>query len=385
MRRLILLLSLLALAQPATSWGPQAQEAFCMDVVSDVWGERGLACLDERTSYCLDLKGILGDSVGQQCLDAYAAGVEVYPYNAPEVLFNDVENHYNYDSCPLTWIRESNEWICSGKGNPAGDNAQMWFNVSRESTDYCRQVRSFCTGSYYYTSSYYPLLRVKYLQGCIGGSLDDMVDVKILSGESDWKVTDQCVFSYLKKMAGVSRETTQHVTFILTEADLDAVSGNLTIEAGYVRNPKLMPERTTTTTTSTTATTSTTTTVSETTTTTTTETTTSSSSQTTTTIKPTTTSTTIPPTTTIPKPEVNQSLAEIDSMLSNAVSSIEQDKKVEPTQSNNMMILAMLGVFLLISVILLVYIYSQMTRPHVHSPRRVILPPSMRRRMRKST
>jgi len=419
MRRLVLiLLSTLALTQAASAWGPEAHKLFCREAVSQVWGEKALSCLDDDVSYCQEVGRVLGDSVRQQCLDAYAAGVEVDPSTAPSDLFNDVENHYNYEDCPLKWVRDSQEWICSGVGKPAGAEANMWFDVARNSTDMCQQVRAFCTGSFYYTSSFFPLLRVSYLQGCLSGPFDVLVDGKLVSGEDGWVVKEQCTFSYMKQMAGVSRRTTQHVTFILSEGDFNSVLANLTEQGLYVRNPGLMAPTTTSTSTTHTTVTSTSVTVTSTTvkatsTTSTTVPTTSTTiasqtTQPTTTIsappstQPTTTiapPSTIAPTTTQAKPatttstattlpslnpELNESMVEIDSLLDDMMTSMNKSTVREPKRQSNLMMLGVLAFILVASLVLLVHVYSMIRRPSVHYSRDVVLPPSARRKMRKA-
>ncbi|MFH0863411.1 MAG: hypothetical protein V1875_10360 [Candidatus Altiarchaeota archaeon] len=417
MRRILLaLVSLLALSPAACAWGPAANKLFCQAAVQDVWGQSALGCLDNPAQYCQELGLILNDSMRQQCQDAYASGVEIHPANAPLTLFNDVENHYNYENCPLKWVREGNKWICSGQGNPAREQAIFWFDASGKSDDVCRQVRLFCTGAFYYTSSFFPLHRVKYLEGCLNGPFDDLVDKALASGPGNWTVSEQCTFAYMKPLAGVSRLTTQHVTFVMTEADYSAVLSNLTVAAQYVRNPQLMPATTTTaTSTSTTSTTTTltqptatvlTTITTQTTTptiapTTTTPTTTSPSSTTTqTTTSPTIPTTTVPTTTTSAtmttnepptttqktvSPEANKSIEQIDSLFGDLVSSINQTQaKQEPkTSVNNIVMLAVMMTVAALSILLLIYLYTAMKRPTMHSSRKVILPPSVRRKMRK--
>jgi hypothetical protein len=396
MRRFILILAVFALLLPyASAWGPKAHRIFCEQAVSDVWGEHALTCLEDDISYCIELGESVGGEMKQQCLDAYAAGVDIDPSNAPAVLFNDVEDHYNYDSCPLKWIKKSNEWICSGEGNPAGHQADYWFNIARSAEDMCQQVRAFCTGSFYYTSSYFPLLRVKYLQGCISGPFDVLVDEEVVGGEPGWEVRDQCTFSYMKQMAGVSRRTTQHISFIVGEGLYISTLGNLTEQGFYVRNPGLMgPTTTSTSTTSSTVSTSTTlppstTTLTVATTSTTASTTTLSPATTmvtASTIASQTTSTTTSTTSTTVStlsPELNESMDEIDSLLGDMMDSINKTKPRKPRRSSNLLLFCFLALIFVAAVVLIVYVYSMMRRPAVHYSRKVVLPPSARRRMRK--
>jgi len=405
MRRLILVFTILALTQCVSAWGPTANKAFCRGAVAATWGQGVLRCLDDKTAYCLESKDVVGGNFSQMCLDAYALGVEVDPATAPSAIFNDVDNFYNYDTCPLKWSRANNEWVCSGKGNPAGDTARLWFNAAENSQNLCTKVREFCSGAFYLASSYYPLHQVTYLQGCVSGSPDTMIDEQLLSVATNWSVKSQCTFRYLKQMAGVSRIQQQHVTFIITEADYDDVMSAVTAEAGYVRNPsdRLPVESTMTSTTesttSTTTTTESTTTslvVSTSSTASTTSSTTmstvasatsptiSSTSTTTSTIKTKPTTTTSTPQQQIVKPGINQSIDEIDSMLGDMITTINKTKKEEPKMQDNLVILAVLVVVMMVSLILLVYLYSMMRRPQIHN-RRVILPPSVRRKMRKGT
>jgi hypothetical protein len=410
MRRLILFFTLIALAQHVSAWGPTANKAFCRDSVAGVWGQDALRCLQERTAYCLEVKDVVGATFSQMCLDAYAAGIEIDPATAPSSIFNDVNNFYNYDSCPLKWSRYNNVWVCNASGNPAGDTARLWFNAAERTSDICSKVREFCSGAFYLASSYYPLHQVTYLQGCVSGSPDEMIDHELLAGGTNWSVESQCTFQYLKPMAGVSRIQQQHVTFIITKADYDLVMAKVQAEASYVKDPSRRPisastatstTETTSTTESTTSTTqqvtSTSTTATSTTATTTSLTTTSTTESTTTTTlaesAPTTSSTSTSesttstaPTTTLPRvvdTNLNQSINEIDSMVGNMITTFNKTKNDEPKAQNNITVLAVIALVIMLSLVILVYLYSLMRRPHVHS-RRVILPPSVRRRMRKN-
>ncbi len=378
-----MLLAAAALLTPASAWGPETHKMLCREAVSTVWGEQALRCLNDSVSYCLELKNWTDGEMSQRCLDAYASGVEVHPATAPDAIFNDVENHYNYDDCPLKWVREQNRWICDLSGNPAGAQAQKWFNISRHSERLCSQVRAFCTGGFYYASSRDPLLRVNHLTGCFGDPLSKRVDEKLLSNETGWEVKLQCVFKYMKPFAGRSLETTQHQTFIVDEDNIEAVESNLTVQGFYVRNPELMPETTTTlapsTTTSTTVTT------------------TSTLPPSTTTLPPTTTSATIPPSTSTLPPttvttvtsttatlpaELNQSLQEIDVLFEDVMASVNKSREPARGRGPDFTLFALIAVVLLASAVMLVYVYSRIRRPTVPSERRVVLPPSARRRMR---
>jgi hypothetical protein len=413
MRRFILALFLVfAFFPSALAWGPKANDLFCRQTVVGVWGENALACLDDQTQYCTELISAINASVGRQCLDAIRAGAQITPSNAPRELFQDPSKLYNYDDCPLVWIRPNNEWICSGKGNPARDEALKWFALAKESKDTCMQVRLFCTGATYYASSFFPLNRVKYLQGCVNGPLQDLVDDKITSGESNWTVSESCDFAYMKEMAGVSRLTSQHLTFVVDENDFNAVEANLTSAAAYVFNDSLhVPSTTQTTATTTTitfnfvtstisttsttmATTSTTipvvtTSIEETTTTVpvvspTLTTATSTSTTTSTTAVEAPTSTTLPP----PQPplmdnKVNKSIGEIESMLNKVQPTVDASTSNEPMPYSNIVLIVVLGAIVLAAVVLLTYVVTVLRRPTIHPSRKVVLPPSIRRRIRK--
>jgi hypothetical protein len=365
----LILLATLILAQGASAWGPQAQETFCRQAVSAVWGQEAVKCLDQPIEYCIQLRQ-MNESIGRQCLDAYAQGVQITPATAPMMLFNDEENSHNFDNCPLEWLRPGNDWICSGSGNPALENARMWFEAARTSHDMCQQVRLFCTGAYYFASSYDPLLRVKYLKGCVNGPLDVLVDGKLLSGESDWSVKEQCTFSYMKQLAGVSRVTTQHVTFIIGEADLDAVTGNLTIEAGYVRNPALMPPTTTLQPTSATQ---------------------PAIMPATSTTLATQTPLSCPPSqptdSRLCNPQVQSKLDDMDTMLADIASSMDT-AKAENKQSygiGTLLIVAALIVSVAVSLVLLAYYARTLVlNPSAAADRRIVLPPSFRRKAGKA-
>ena len=235
---------IIMLLQPVVAWGPAASRNFCEQAVSTVWGREALKCLDDTVQYCLQIKA-LNETFGQSCLDAYAQGIRIDPAYAPASLFNDYERQVNHATCPLKWLRPSKEWICSDGTNAAGMEAQRWFDMASKAEDTCGQVRLFCTGSYYLSASMYPLNQVVNLRGCIGGTTEDLVDAKLASGEKGWTVNSQCTFGTMLNYAGVSRLNTQHVTFIIAEADYDAVSSNVTRAAAYVRDPSIKPPETT--------------------------------------------------------------------------------------------------------------------------------------------
>jgi hypothetical protein len=394
-RHLFTIILIFALIAQANAWGPIAHERFCEESVEDAWGASALPCLTDTIEYCNELKEEVGEAIGNACLDAYASGVAVTPMNAPDILFQDSEKHYNYDDCPLNWVRPSKSWICAGEGNPALDEANKWFRKSTSADGACTQARLFCTGAYYYTSSYYPLLRVKHLSGCFGGPPHIEADEKILEGETDWEVKSQCVFQYNQPYAGRTKQVTQHISFIVSDEDYNSALGNLSVQAQYVRNPSLLA--TTTTQTTTTTTQSTTTTLPPTTTTivkkldfttTTIATTTTTTTSTTTTSTSYTTTSTIPTTTTQPPKKkdekLEKSIEEIDEIFNEIEKKVDKRKTSEtgiPKSSITTLIVAALGIF--IAIVLLVHLYTVMKRPHFHSRRKVIIPPSVRRRMRK--
>ncbi len=341
--------------QPAAAWGPLASRNFCEEAVSAAWGREALKCLDNAVQYCLQIKS-LNETLGQSCLDAYARGIRIDPAYAPASLFDDYENHVNHAACPLKWLRPSKEWICRDGTNAAGLEAQRWFGMASKEKDTCGQVRLFCTGSYYLSASMYPLNQVVNLRGCIGGTTEDLVDAKLASGEDGWTVDSQCTFGAMLKYAGVSRLNTQHVTFVITQADYDAVSSNVTAAAAYVRDPSLRPPETT--------------------------------------LKPpvppstSTTSTTLKDASSCPTVEpcnqkVKGSLNRIDSMLASIMKTIktEEAKPTPEASPDPRPLLMLLGILVLACLALMAYYILQVVPAPPTSGGKVIVPPSARKKM----
>ncbi len=383
----IILLVLALIPASVTAWGPKAIQGLCEAAVQEAWGVEYLRCLDERTAYCGQLESLKGHEMKQACLTAYAAGVEVTPTNAPEILFQDFPQHMNYDDCPITWLRPSNQFVCDGSGNPAGAEADRWFNQASSVTDKCPQVRAFCTGAFYYAKSRFPLNRVQHLSGCLSGSYEELVEDKIVSGEIGWTVKDQCVFSYMKKMAGLSRKTTQHITFILGEKKYKELEQELIQQAVYVRNPQLRPITTSTfpqTTTTIDGVPMTTTTLATTTSSVKTTTTSTSSTSSTTTLATTTSTTSAPSKKKVQpiKKKPNKDLQEMDELINEMMVDMQENKTEEP-QSSGLLMLALTLLIFGASLVILVYVYSNMTRPRIRPKRNLVMPPSVRRRLKK--
>ena len=389
MARLALtVLFLIVFAGQASAWGPKANEQFCRNAVEQVWGSQALSCIDDRTAYCDDLKSVFGEDIRQQCLNAYATGVEVFPYTAPEVLFMDFENHVNYDDCPITWLRTSNEWVCSGEGNPSGITADFWFQNAKSKDIQCTQVRSFCTGAYYFAASKFPLNRVTHLKGCLGGSYDLQVDEAIVSGETDWIVKNQCFFSMMKQLAGVSRKISQHITFSLNEQDYNQVMSDVVMQAELVRNPSLTPTTSTSSTTYETLPTSTLpppTILSTTIPTTTLPTTSTIQATTSTTVTTVVETTYIPSTTLVAKvinSELNQSLEEMELLLDEMLESSERMKVKRENGSIGMFVAGFAALIIGVCILFAVYLISNQRRPKIKPKSSVVVPPSVRRRLR---
>ncbi len=435
MKRVLALFTLFILSSHAAGWGDNANKMLCNDVVSSMWAKGALKCLDDTQAYCSEVSAYLGPLEGAACINALANGVDVHPATAPLNVFGDVENHVNYDDCPLSWVRETNKWVCDGSGNPAGFEANNWFQRAASAKNVCQQVRAFCTGAYYLSASYFPLNRVTHLTGCLGGSMDDLIDDELLSGDPGWEVRQQCVFSYMKQFAGRTLETTEHLSFVVNEADFLAMKSNLTVQAYYVQNPSLMPTTTTTVAapiTSTTSSTILTTTTSTTTTPPTTQHPTplapsSSTIQLLTTLIPSTTQppTTLTPLTTLVPSTVqqttytapsttqmpitsstvlttstvavsttlyvlgdhgglNSSLEDIDVLFDEMFESINKTKSEGKSGSSNILMFGIVGLAFAVPVILSLYILHMVRAPAQVEERRVVLPLSARRRLRKS-
>jgi hypothetical protein len=347
-----IILALALLSATASAFGIQAHKDLCERAVEAVWGGQWTACLDDSVEYCLDLKNTVGEKASLDCMSAYASKIEVHPATAPHNIFQDYEHHVNHRDCPLTWLRTSNEWICDGSENPAGEKASLWFDMARNAGDTCTAVRRFCTGTFYQAKSRYPLAQVQHLTGCLSGSYELLIDEKIIEGQSEWTVKDQCVFSMQKQMAGITRRNTQNIMFIYTSEDYQTLQSQLISEGEYVRNPLIQPP--TSTTTSTTV--------------------------------PPTTSTTSTTSTTVPERAVGQvrePADDIDELLAGMLADINQTQRARTQKSNTLPSLIVLFALLIVSSALLIYIYSVMRRPRFHKSRKVIIPPSVRRKMMK--
>jgi hypothetical protein len=72
-------------------------------------------------------------------------------------------------------------------------------------------------------------------------------------------------------------------------------------------------------------------------------------------------------------------------MFGDLLSSVNKTKTQEEpkTSPNSLIMFGVMAAVALLSLLLLVYLYTAMRRPTIHSSRKVILPPSVRRKMRK--
>ncbi|MCX6695805.1 MAG: hypothetical protein NTU61_05870 [Candidatus Altiarchaeota archaeon] len=225
---------LLLLSSIVSAWGPSTHGIICREVVSRVWGSEGLKCLSNTgLDYCSDIKAAYGEEAYAGCVKKVSDGSGIDPAGYPEFVVNDVENHYDYANCPVKWLRD-NQWICSGEGSPAREQTNYWLNAAENAESLCSRVERFCTGGNYYADSMFPLYRVKYLEGCLGPPFTQEVDLKVSSGEANWTVKKQCVFSYLRELAGVNKTTKSHVTFIVNKGDVDSIVDEMKAVASEV-------------------------------------------------------------------------------------------------------------------------------------------------------
>ena len=80
---------------------------------------------------------------------------------------------------------------------------------------------------------------------------------------------------------------------------------------------------------------------------------------------------------------INASIREIDSLFGDVISNMNQTETEKP-RGSSLAIYGIIAVVVCLSLILLVYLYTAMRRPTFHSSRKVILPPSVRRKMKKT-
>lgn len=208
-----ILLAMVLLAPLSSAWGPVTKEYFCSEVVSSVWGGDKLYCLDQP-GLC-DLVKFKGDVIYGKCLKS-----NVVPVLLPDLVFNDSGNHVSYHSCPLS-LRDLKRDVVCGVSNesPARDDAEYWFSKASEEVDLCDRIQLTCIGVSYLADSEYPLNQVKHLVGCLT-PLDEGVDERIRSSESNWSVSSQCSFAWTVEKVGRSVRDTYHHTFKVTDGDV---------------------------------------------------------------------------------------------------------------------------------------------------------------------
>jgi len=233
MRWLVTVLVLLLLSTNTLSWGPDTHDYMCRTVVSAVWGSKGLECLSSvGDDYCSDLKTACGQDAYSSCaqfyscIQSYSKGNAIDPASYTEFVLQDVKYHYDYSSCPIKWFHD-NEWVCSSTGSPAKEKYEQWIRYAEDASSLCSRVARFCTAGNYYADSKFPLYQVDHLVGCMGLPLDDEVDIKVKAREKDWVVKKQCSFSYMKDYAGVKREDSSHIMFLIRQGDVDSIIKDL--------------------------------------------------------------------------------------------------------------------------------------------------------------
>ena len=81
--------------------------------------------------------------------------------------------------------------------------------------------------------------------------------------------------------------------------------------------------------------------------------------------------------------KLNQSLVEIESMINKVQPQANESASGQAMPYSNVVMFAVLGVIILASIVLLVYVVTLLRRPTIHPSRKVVLPPSIRRRIKK--
>lgn len=73
----------------------------------------------------------------------------------------------------------------------------------------------------------------------------------------------------------------------------------------------------------------------------------------------------------------------MDALVGDVVSQINKEK--EHKRSSGLMMLGLAALVFAASMLLLVYVYSNMTRPRIKRKKNIVMPPSVRRKLKKGT
>ena len=85
-----------------------------------------------------------------------------------------------------------------------------------------------------------------------------------------------------------------------------------------------------------------------------------------------------------PKLEDND-LKEMDHLIDEMMESLNDSSSPKKGEVNNTHLIVFALLVFIASLVLVVYVYTSVTRPRVHIKRNLVVPPSVRRRLRKGT
>lgn len=355
-RCFVVLLVVFSLAQSALAWGPAVHESLCKKAVSETWGSEGLNCLGAGNDLCKGLQNAGLEEDAKTCFEQ-AKTADVNGFNYAKTVSKDEENFKNLDACPLEFMRTSKEFICAGSGNPAGQKAQTLFDAAAREGKLCQKVQLFCLAGSYLAESRYKLNRVSHLTGCFGEDTEKLIDGFVSSGKNVWELSQQCVFTYDKPMAGVTKKTSQHLSFNFDSGELDAISQMLSAKAKEVKRGKQemeKPQKQVTTT--------------------------SLEKTTTTTYVVSTTTTTTPPKQDKKLDKIMKKIGGIEDILDDILSKRIKDSQGAVRESS-MMFLASI-VLIGLTLISLTAVFLKYKKASRQDNTRVVIPPSVRRRMK---
>jgi hypothetical protein len=226
-------LAVLALAAPASAWGPYASRFICNEAVKFVWGTDAVAqCLpmtdnESIGQFCEAVYRVMGQGYEEKCMAAASSGAAFEPSLASYDVLKDADNHFDYGRCPIKELT-ARAWVCGDSGDrPARRMFEEWMGEAEKAPDLCSRIFYFCVAGSYYADSESSLHQVRHVSNDCVKNVEDSVDRSMMVGTLDWSASQICVFNNqvrglggmtLKERMGESSPTVARIIANLTEA-----------------------------------------------------------------------------------------------------------------------------------------------------------------------
>ena len=221
-----ILFALLLSASAVSAWSDYSDQFFCDNAVKNVWGgkvyDECLGALDGR--YQDEFCGLLLGDKRDRCL---AIKGVVHPSELPNIIGEGYLEHPG--ACPITKY-PARSYLCATKSK-AIERAAFWMNWSLNAQDRCGRIYRFCIASNYLAQAYNPFNFVTGRDDACRDRMDKKIDFDISINQSQWGVTETCIFEYEqgKVGEGVKSFFTQSMT--INDRNVESVLLNLSATA----------------------------------------------------------------------------------------------------------------------------------------------------------